>query len=201
MLSSSLEKPRHVLSVSQFSPEFIDMLFQIIDRNMVLIRKHGSVAGRYVGLHMDITFYEPSTRTRKSFEVAGFNYGMSVSVTENASQFSSAVKGESLEDTIRVIAGYDPICIVLRHPERGAAKQAAMVSNVPIINGGDGDGEHPTQALLDLYTIHREIGRLDGLNIMAVGDNRYGRTIHSLIKLLSHYPGTSITCVRLMSST
>ena len=129
-------------------------------------------------------FYEPSTRTRFSFESAMIKLGGQVISTENAGHFSSAIKGETLEDSIRVISGYSDI-IVLRHHESGAAEQAAKVSSVPIINAGDGDGEHPTQALLDLYTIKKELGRTDNFKIGMVGDLRYGRTIHSLIYLLS----------------
>lgn len=110
--------------------------------------------------------------------------GGSVIMTESAGHFSSAVKGETLEDTIRIIAGYSDI-IVLRHRESGAAARAAAVSPVPVINAGDGAGEHPTQALLDLYTIRKELDRIDDFAIAMVGDLRYGRTIHSLIYLLS----------------
>lgn len=129
-------------------------------------------------------FYEPSTRTRFSFEAAMLKLGGEVVSTESAEHFSSAVKGESLEDTIRIIAGYADL-IVLRHPEVGAAKRAAAVCPVPLINAGDGSGEHPTQALLDLYTIQKEQGTLQGFSIALVGDLLYGRTIHSLIHLLS----------------
>jgi len=110
--------------------------------------------------------------------------GGQVISTESAGHFSSAIKGETLEDSIRIISGYSDI-IVLRHPEVGAAERAAKVSLVPIINAGDGSGEHPTQALLDLYTIRKELGRLDDFKIAMVGDLLYGRTIHSLIYLLS----------------
>lgn len=133
---------------------------------------------------LSCVFYEPSTRTRFSFESAMLKLGGQVISTENAGQFSSAVKGETLEDSIKIISGYSDI-IVLRHHEHGAAERAAKVSSVPIINAGDGDGEHPTQALLDLYTIKKELGRTDNFKIAMVGDLLYGRTIHSLIYLLS----------------
>ncbi len=129
-------------------------------------------------------FYEPSTRTRFSFESAMLKLGGGVVSTESAGYFSSAIKGESLEDTIRIIAGYSDV-IVLRHSEIGAAERAVKVSSVPIINAGDGSGEHPTQALLDLYTIEKELGRINNFKIGMVGDLLYGRTIHSLIYLLS----------------
>lgn len=131
-------------------------------------------------------FYEPSTRTRLSFETAVMRLGGGVVSTENAGQFSSAAKGETLEDTIRTINGYAN-AIVLRHPMLGAASVAAEVSNVPIINAGDGAGEHPTQALLDLFTIQEAKNSLDGLKIGLVGDLLNGRTIHSLIHLLDMY--------------
>lgn len=131
-------------------------------------------------------FYEPSTRTRLSFETAIQNLGGNLITTENAGEFSSAIKGESLEDTIRVINAYTD-GIVLRHPEAGAAERAAKVSNAPIINAGDGTSEHPTQALLDTYSIQKAKGSIDGLKIALVGDLLYGRTVHSLIPLLSLY--------------
>lgn len=130
-------------------------------------------------------FYEPSTRTRLSFEMAMIKLGGAVSGTENAAQFSSAVKGETLEDTIRVLNGYSPDVIVMRHNENGAALRAAMVSDAPVINAGDGSNQHPTQALLDLYTIYSELGKTDGLKIGFLGDLKKGRTVRSLAYLLS----------------
>ena len=112
--------------------------------------------------------------------------GGDVVTTESAQEFSSAAKGETLEDTIRIVAGYSDV-IVLRHFESGASKRAAAVSPVPIINAGDGPGQHPTQALLDIYTIEREIGRLDGISIAMVGDLANGRTVRSLCYLLSKF--------------
>jgi aspartate carbamoyltransferase catalytic subunit len=130
-------------------------------------------------------FYEPSTRTRFSFSAAAHYLGMTVIDTENAKQFSSAVKGESLEDTIRVLSEYQPSVIVLRHDETGSAARAAHVSTVPIINAGDGTGEHPTQALLDLYTISRGMKHVDGLTLLIGGDLARSRTVRSLLRLLS----------------
>ena len=114
--------------------------------------------------------------------------------TENAKEFSSAAKGESLNDSIRVIAGYSD-AIVMRHSETGSAEKAAEVSPVPIINGGDGKGQHPTQALLDMYTIHRELGRLENIRIAMVGDLASGRTARSLCYLLGKFPGIEIIFV------
>jgi aspartate carbamoyltransferase catalytic subunit len=114
--------------------------------------------------------------------------------TDNAKEFSSAAKGETLEDTIRIVAGYAD-AIVLRHPEEGAARRAAAVSDVPVINAGDGKGQHPTQALLDVYTIRDELGRLDGVRVAMVGDLANGRTVRSLAYLLSRYRDVRITFV------
>ncbi|HEV2129353.1 MAG TPA: aspartate carbamoyltransferase, partial [Thermomicrobiales bacterium] len=139
-------------------------------------------------------FYEPSTRTRLSFESAMLRLGGQVISTENAREFSSAIKGETVEDTVRIIAGYAD-GVVIRHYERGAAARAAAVSPVPVINGGDGPGEHPSQALLDLYTIHHELGTFDGLTIALVGDLRYGRAARSLALLLGMSRGTRLIFV------
>jgi aspartate carbamoyltransferase catalytic subunit len=121
-------------------------------------------------------------------------FGGQVISTESAGHFSSAIKGETLEDSIRIISGYAH-AIVLRHPEADAAERAAKVSAVPIINAGSGAGEHPTQALLDLYTIQKEIGRMHNLNIALVGDLLYGRTVHSLIYLLSQNKNVAVFLV------
>lgn len=127
-------------------------------------------------------FYEPSTRTSSSFYAAATYLGHEVLSINNV-QYSSVAKGETLEDTIRTLASYVH-CIVLRHPEEGAARRASLVSTVPVINAGDGVGEHPTQTLLDLYTIYKHYGRLDGLTVTLMGDLKYGRTIHSLVQAL-----------------
>ena len=139
-------------------------------------------------------FYEPSTRTRFSFEAAMFRLGGQVLSAENAIRDSSAAKGESLEDAIRVIGGYVD-GIVLRHPDVGAAERAARVAPVPVINAGDGPGDHPTQALLDLYTIKKELGRLDHLRVGLAGDLRNGRTVRSLAILLSRFPGNQLVLI------
>src|SRR5437879_12745218 len=114
--------------------------------------------------------------------------------TDNAREFSSAAKGETLEDTIRIVAGYADV-VVLRHNEEGAARRAAAVSDVPVINAGDGKGQHPTQALLDVYTIRDELGRLDGIRVAMVGDLANGRTVRSLASLLSKYRDITVCFV------
>ena len=130
-------------------------------------------------------FYEPSTRTSSSFYAAATYLGHEVLSINNV-QYSSVAKGESLEDTIRTLASYVH-CIILRHSEEGAAFLASLVSDVPIINAGDGIGEHPTQTLLDLYTIYKEFKRLDQLTVTLMGDLKYGRTIHSLVQVLNMF--------------
>lgn len=131
-------------------------------------------------------FYEPSTRTRLSFESAMLRLGGKVISVAEARTSSSAVKGETLADTARTVSAYADV-IVIRHPAVGSARELADAAPVPVINAGDGTGEHPTQALLDLYTIERERGRLDGLCIGLVGDLKNGRTVHSLARALAHW--------------
>lgn len=175
---------KHVLTTKQFlSRKVLENIFKIADELERKDRK-GKVPQLLKGKILATLFYEPSTRTRFSFETAMLKLGSQVITTENARDFSSAIKGETIEDTVRVVGNYVD-AIVLRHPENGTAAKAAEVSSVPIINAGDGSREHPTQALLDLYTIKKELGRVDNLKIGLVGDLLYGRTIHSLISLLS----------------
>lgn len=182
----------HVVSAQQFDRERLARLFRLAEE-MDRVRADGG--GQILpGRIMATLFYEPSTRTRLSFEAAMLRLGGQVISTENAKDFSSAVKGETLEDTVRIVAGYAD-CIVLRHYEEGAAERAAEVSPVPVINAGDGPGQHPTQALLDLFTIQRELGRLDHLRVVLVGDLAHGRTVHSLAYLLALYPGLQVTLV------
>ncbi len=188
---------KHVLTARQFEPDELQRLFKMAD---YMRDQSATLAGRrklqrsHLGLCMATMFYEPSTRTRLSFEFAANRLGIAVQGTENAAEFSSAAKGETLEDSTLVISGYADI-IVMRHKENGAAERAAAVSTSPIINAGDGTGEHPTQALLDLYTIQREQGRLDHLNIVVGGDLAHGRTVRSLAQLMSVYSGNHFTFV------
>jgi aspartate carbamoyltransferase catalytic subunit len=182
----------HVLAAQDFNRGMLEELFHSA-RAMETVAAAG---GQKIldGLIMASLFYEESTRTRFSFESAMLRLGGSVLSTENARQFSSVSKGETLEDTIRIINGYTDI-IVLRHYESGAAQTAAGVSRVPIINAGDGIGQHPTQALLDLYTIQKELGHIDGLSIAVVGDLANGRTVRSLCYLLAKYRDVKIFMV------
>ncbi len=178
----------HVVSAAQFDRPLLDSLFA---RAAALEGTRGhSLSGRI----MATLFYEPSTRTRLSFESAMLRLGGSVLGTEAAHVFSSAMKGETLEDTIRMVCAYADV-IVLRHDRAGAAAQAAAVADVPVINAGDGPGEHPTQSLLDLFTIQRELGRIEGLHVAICGDLRFGRTARSLARLLALYDGVRLTFV------
>lgn len=171
----------HVLEAQQFTREILEDLFVRASR-LEKAPKPTLLQNKI----MITLFYEPSTRTRLSFETAMIRLGGNVVSTENAAQFSSAAKGETLEDTIRVVSGYGDV-IVIRHFEEGAAFRASQVSPIPVINAGDGTGQHPTQALLDLYTIQKELGHIDGVSVAMVGDLANGRTVRSLSYLLSFY--------------
>ncbi len=189
---------RHILEAQQFDPKFISLLFNRATELQLLIddkRRHQKWGRLLDGRLMFLVFYEPSTRTRISFAAAGQHLGMQVVTTENAVKSSSATKGETLEDTIRVLSEYRPDVIVLRHFEIAPSKRAAAISSVPIINAGDGQGQHPTQALLDLYTILKETGRLQNLNIVIGGDLLHARTSRSLCYMLGKYPGNHTTFV------
>jgi aspartate carbamoyltransferase catalytic subunit len=179
---------KHVIESQQFSRSLLEELFALTDE---IKREQHRFSGRLNGRVMAALFYEPSTRTRLSFEAAMLRLGGQTMGTDNAREFSSAAKGETLEDTIRIVSGYADV-IVLRHNEEGAAKRAAGVSTVPIINAGDGPGQHPTQALLDLYTIREELRRIDGIRIAMVGDLANGRTVRSLTYLLSKFKDLKI---------
>lgn len=177
-------KLHHIIEAQQFDLATLAELFQITEKMEKVVERGG--AKNYDNRIMATLFYEPSTRTRFSFETAMHRLGGRVISTENAKEFSSVSKGETLEDTIRIMNGYADV-IVLRHSEVGASRRAAAVSRAPIINAGDGAGQHPTQALLDLYTIRKEIGAIDGLRIAMVGDLAQGRTARSLAYLLSKF--------------
>ncbi|KAF8103963.1 hypothetical protein N665_0182s0069 [Sinapis alba] len=179
-----------VIEGQQFDREMLTAIFDVA-REMEKIEKSSSQSEILKGYLMATLFYEPSTRTRLSFESAMKRLGGEVLTTENAREFSSAAKGETLEDTIRTVEGYSDI-IVMRHFESGAAKRAASTANIPVINAGDGPGEHPTQALLDVYTIQSEIGKLDGISVALVGDLANGRTVRSLAYLLAKFKDVKI---------
>lgn len=174
-------KLRHVISARQFDVKTLQSIFSTTDKI-----KSGDYNKKALdGKIMATLFYEPSTRTRLSFESAMLRLGGATIATENAAEFSSAIKGETLEDTVRIVNGYSDI-IVIRHTTSGAAEIAANYSSVPIINAGDGSREHPTQALLDLYTILSKFN--NSPTVSMIGDLKNGRTVHSLSRLLALYP-------------
>jgi len=174
-------KGRDVISINDFSREEIDHILKVSDGiEKDLDSKFGLLSGKI----LSILFFEPSTRTRMSFESAMYELGGRC-IDMGPTELTSVKKGETFSDTIKVISKYADV-MVLRHPSDGAARYASEISDVPIINGGDGTGQHPTQTLLDLYTIKKE-SKLDGANIGILGDLKYGRTVHSLVYALSMY--------------
>ncbi|MCJ1399864.1 hypothetical protein MMC11_003067 [Xylographa trunciseda] len=186
LLSRSPFKQRHILSVTQFSRQDLHLLFTVAQEMRLSVQRVG-VLDILRGRLLCTLFFEPSTRTSASFDAAMQRLGGRI--IPITTSHSSTQKGESLQDTIRTLACYAD-GIVLRHPDPDSARLAAKFSPVPIINGGNGSVEHPTQAFLDLFTIREELGTVTGLTITFVGDLRYGRTVHSLVKLLAHYAVT-----------
>ena len=185
------ERLKHVIESQQFDRSFLEgELFPEAKKMERVAKGRGNRILK--GKTVCNLFYEPSTRTRISFETATTLLGGTNLSTENAAEFSSAIKGESLEDTVRVINGYYHNAIVIRHKEEGAAARAARASQIPIINAGDGMGQHPTQALLDVYTIYERLGQVDGARVAMVGDLAHGRTVNSLAYLLAKFEGVSI---------
>ncbi len=186
----------HVLSIDQFNRSDIFKIFQVAER-MEPFAQRRSLTRVLEGAVLGNLFFEPSTRSRISFGAAFNRLGGSVRDTTGF-QFSSMAKGESIYDTSRVVSGYVDI-LVVRHPIEGAVREFAEATNVPVISGGDGPGEHPTQALLDLFTIQKELGRslheIDGTKVALVGDLKYGRTVHSLAKLLSLFESIEFSFV------
>lgn len=173
---------RHLIDPLDFSKEEVEQLLDLADRIIADPTAYQEVCAHK---KLAILFYEPSTRTRLSFEAAMLNLGGSVLGFASADS-SSASKGESVADTIRVISGYADIA-AMRHPKEGAPLRASRYSGIPVINAGDGGHQHPTQTLTDLLTIRRRKGRLDHLTIGLCGDLKFGRTVHSLIKSLARY--------------
>lgn len=180
---------RDILSVAQFERADLERLFTLADA-MRPFATGREACDLLRGKVLANLFFEPSTRTRLSFGTAFLRLGGGVETSVGV-QFSSMAKGETLEDSIQVIDGYAD-AIVLRHPEIGAAARAAKVALRPVLNAGDGAGEHPTQAVLDAYTLQRERGHIDGLTVALIGDLKYGRTVHSLARLLSKYQGVRL---------
>lgn len=175
---------KHIISVKQFSRDDLTYIFEVAHEMREMVMRVGSF-DLLKGKILANLFYEPSTRTSSSFTAAMERLGGSV-IPINEVRYSSVAKGESLPDTVRTLEAYADV-IVLRHPQKGAAALAAQYARKPIINAGDGVGEHPTQALLDLFTIREELGQVDGLTVTMLGDLKYGRTVHSLARLLSLY--------------
>jgi len=173
---------RDIVSIKSFTREEIDYILEVSSAMEPLVEKGSNMLRGKVLAEL---FFEPSTRTMLSFQTAMYKLGGNV-IGFAEPGVSSIWKGESLADTVRVVESYSDV-IVLRHPLEGAARFAAEYANVPVINAGSGAEEHPTQALLDLYTIVKSKGRIDGLNIVLMGDLRYGRTVHSLAYALSLY--------------
>jgi len=171
-----------IISVRQFDRSKLSYIFDVAEEMRHMVQKIGS-ADLLRGRVLANLFYEPSTRTSSSFMAAMQRLGGAV-IPINEVRYSSVTKGESLPDTVRTLECYADV-IVLRHPEIGSAQIAADAASKPVINAGDGPGEHPTQALLDLFTIQEEMGRIDGLSVAMVGDLKYGRTVHSLTRLLT----------------
>lgn len=171
-----------ILSVSQFNRTDLEYIFGVAQAMRTMVQHIGTL-DLLKGKILANLFYEPSTRTQSSFMAAMQRLGGSV-IPISEVRYSSVSKGESLPDTVRTLECYADV-IVLRHHEVGAASIAAQATRKPIINAGDGPGEHPTQALLDLFTILEELGRLDGLTVTMLGDLKFGRTVHSLSRLLS----------------
>ncbi|MBN1322745.1 MAG: aspartate carbamoyltransferase [Methanotrichaceae archaeon] len=182
-------KKRHLLSMREFSREEMDSVLETAASLEPFAR--GKRSDMLSGKILALLFFEPSTRTRMSFETAMKRLGGST-INLGSAEASSIAKGESLADTVRVVGGYAD-AIVIRHPKEGSARLAAEFSPVPVLNAGDGAGHHPTQTLLDLYTIKKE-RHLEGISIALVGDLKYGRTVHSLAYALSLY-GAEITLI------
>jgi len=183
---------KNILSVRQFTRADLEYIFSVAHEMRVMVERIGTF-DLLKGKILANLFYEPSTRTFASFMSAMQRLGGAV-IPISEVRYSSVAKGESLPDTVRTLAAYADV-IVLRHPEVGSAALAAQFAGKPIINAGDGVGEHPTQALLDVFTIREELGRLDNLTVTMLGDLKYGRTVHSLARLLTRFNNISLNYV------
>lgn len=194
----------HILRAQQFDRPLLEAVFRRANEFHILL---GITSGKrnlrilFAGSTMFNIFDTESLRTRLSFEMAAYHLGIHTLISQNATQFSALYpneyrnRGESLEDSIKVLNTYHPDIIVLRHPEERAAERAARVSNVPVINAGDGRGQHPTQAVLDVGTIQLRFGRIDDLTVIIGGDLAYGRTARSLAYMLSKFKSVRIIFV------
>ena len=183
-------KVKHLCHSLDLSLEDLDYLFSLAEN---MRNNPAKYSASCQGKILATLFFEPSTRTRLSFESAMLRLGGTVLGFSDSNQ-SSTTKGESLQDTIKTMEGYCDL-MVIRHPKEGAAKLASECSKVPVINGGDGGHQHPTQTLTDLFTIKTKLGRLTNLNIALCGDLKYGRTVHSLLLALSRYPDNTFTLI------
>lgn len=191
-LATATPPVRHVLSVRDLPRWWMEQLMAKAEWLRSLPRS--AVGQRLSGKIVGTLFYEPSTRTRLSFEAAVARLGGTALGAENALEHSSAKKGETLRDVLRVVGVYTD-AIIVRHHLPDELEAAAEWSPVPVISAGTGSGEHPTQALLDLYTIRREFGRIDGLTVCVMGDLKYGRTVHSLLRALTRFEGIDVILV------
>jgi aspartate carbamoyltransferase catalytic subunit len=183
----------HILSTSQFNKSDVEKIL-LRAKQFEVEHINGTLPQLLSGKIIASVFFEPSTRTRLSFETAVLRLGGQIITVENAAESSSAFKGETIEDTARMLSSYAD-AIVMRHPKVGSAEAAAKVTTKPILNAGDGANQHPSQGFLDLYTISKEQGRLDNLTIVFVGDLKNSRTLHSLVPLLTEYPNNSFIFV------
>ena len=177
-------KGKDILDGAQFTREEIDYIMALADEYCAELENKPAV-DLLRGYVLATLFFEPSTRTRLSFEAAMHRLGGGV-IGFSSAESSSTAKGETLVDTIRTVDQYADI-IAMRHPQIGSAKEAAAAAEAPVLNGGDGAGQHPTQALLDLYTIKSERGRVDGTTIILCGDLKNGRTVHAGVEVYKHY--------------
>ena len=183
---------KDILSVRQFSRADLEYIFAVAHEMRNMVERVGTF-DLLKGKILANLFYEPSTRTSSSFMAAMQRLGGAV-INISEVKFSSVAKGESLPDTVRTLGCYADV-IVIRHPEVGSAALAAKYAKKPVINAGDGTGEHPTQALLDTFTIREELGSLDNLTVTMLGDLKYGRTVHSLARILTRFDGTRLNYV------
>ena len=183
---------KDILSVKQFKRSDLEYVFGVAHEMRIMVERIGTF-DLLKGKILANLFFEPSTRTSSSFMAAMQRLGGAV-IPINEVKFSSVAKGESLPDTVRTLGCYADV-IVIRHPEVGSAALAAKHAGKPVINAGDGVGEHPTQALLDTFTIREELGRLDNLTVTMLGDLKYGRTVHSLARLLTQFQGIKLNYV------